>query len=45
MRLESTKLAMPVLPLAMLAYAWLADKHVHLAGLVVALFFVGFSSM
>ena len=45
MRLESTKLAMPILPISILAYAWMADKHVHIAGLVVALFFAGLSSM
>ena len=45
MRLESTKLAMPFLPAAMLAYAWMADKKVHVAGLVVTLFFLGLSSM
>jgi len=36
---------MPFLPASVLAYAWMADKHVHVAGLVVALFFVGFSSI
>jgi hypothetical protein len=45
MRLESTKLAMPLLPISILAYAWMADKHVHVAGLAIALFFVGLSSM
>jgi len=45
MRLESTKLAMPFLPASILAYAWAADKHVHIAGLVVTLFFVGLSSI
>ena len=44
MRLESAKVAMPFLPASVLAYAWTADKHVHIAGLAIALFAVGFSS-
>jgi len=45
MRLKATKLAMPILPASILAYAWMADKHIHIAGIVVALFFVGLSSI
>ncbi|KAA1473796.1 MFS general substrate transporter [Dentipellis sp. KUC8613] len=45
MRLESTKPAMPFFPLAVVAYGWLAEKHVHIAALCVALFFSGFFSV
>ncbi|KZS93595.1 MFS general substrate transporter, partial [Sistotremastrum niveocremeum HHB9708] len=45
MRLESTKLCMFLLPPSVIAYAWMAQKHVHIAGLVVALFFSGFASI
>jgi hypothetical protein len=45
MRLESTKPAMVFLPLSVVAYAWLAQKHVHVASLCTALFFIGFFSM
>ncbi|GJJ15744.1 hypothetical protein Clacol_010022 [Clathrus columnatus] len=44
-RLESTKPMMFVLPPALIAYAWMAEKHVDIAGICVALFFVGLSSI
>lgn len=44
-RLESTKFMMFVLPPSLIAYAWMAEKHVNIAGISVALFVVGFSSM
>ncbi|KAN0130193.1 Major facilitator superfamily domain containing protein [Lactarius tabidus] len=42
MRLESTKPAMVFLPLSVIAYAWLAQEHIHVASLCTALFFIGF---
>lgn len=45
MRLESTKLAMPGLPCAVLGYAWVAQKHVHVSAVCVMLFLVGFFSV
>ena len=45
MRIESTKPAAVALPLACIAYAWLAQKHVHIAALCISLFFSGFFSM
>ena len=45
MRLQSTKVAMLFLPLSVIAYAWLAEKHTHIAPICVALFFAGFFSM
>jgi len=36
---------MPFLPISVLAYAWMANQHVHIAGLIVALFFIGFTSI
>ena len=45
MRLESTKPAALFLPLACIAYAWLAQKHAHVAALCIALFLLGFCSM
>jgi hypothetical protein len=42
MRLESTKPAMVFLPLSAIAYAWLAQEHIHVASLCTALFFIGF---
>jgi len=45
MRLESTKPAAVVLPLSCIAYAWLAQKHVHVSTLCISLFFSGFFSM
>lgn len=45
MRLESTKLAMPGLPLAVLGYAWVAQEHVHISAVCVMLFLVGFFSV
>lgn len=44
MRLESTKLAMVLLPPAVIAYAWLAQERVHVASLCVVLIFIGFFS-
>ncbi|OXB38019.1 hypothetical protein J007_02246 [Cryptococcus neoformans] len=43
MRLRSTVLAMPILVASFLAYAWTAEEKVHIAALVVCLFFAGFS--
>ncbi|THH21574.1 hypothetical protein EW146_g47 [Bondarzewia mesenterica] len=42
MRLQSTKPAMFFLPLPVIAYAWLIDKHTHIAPICIALFFSGF---
>lgn len=43
MRLRSTVLAMPILIASFLVYAWTAQEKVHIAALVVSLFFAGFS--
>ena len=45
MRLKSTKPAMIFLPLFVIAYAWLAQKRVHVASLCTTLFFIGFFLM
>ncbi|KAH7923829.1 MFS general substrate transporter [Leucogyrophana mollusca] len=42
MRLESTKLAMLWLPPSVLGYAWVCQKHVHIAAVCVMLFLSGF---
>jgi hypothetical protein len=44
-RLHSTTPLMPVLVGSLLAYAWMSDKKVHIAGICAVLFLVGFSSM
>ncbi|KIJ54897.1 hypothetical protein M422DRAFT_153520 [Sphaerobolus stellatus SS14] len=44
-RLKSTKPMILVLPAFLVAYAWMAEKKVNVAGLCVALFFIGFSSI
>ena len=36
---------MPLLVASFLVYAWTADKHVNIAGIVVSLFFAGLSIM
>lgn len=43
MRLESTTIAMLLLPLLVIAYAWTAHFHVHVAAVVIILFFSGFT--
>ncbi|ORY32921.1 major facilitator superfamily domain-containing protein [Naematelia encephala] len=45
MRLQSTVIGMPLVISAFLAYGWCADKHVHIAGIVVTLFFCGMGLM
>ncbi|CAE6434345.1 unnamed protein product [Rhizoctonia solani] len=45
MRLQSTKPAMMFLPFFVIAYAWMCEKHVHIAGPVVVLFFSGFCAI
>jgi hypothetical protein len=42
MRLESTKPAMVFLPLLAIAYAWFAQKRMHVTSLCTALFLIGF---
>lgn len=44
-RLRAAFPCLPLLPLSVIAYAWLAAEHVHIAALVVALFLVGFTSI
>ncbi|KAI0030266.1 major facilitator superfamily domain-containing protein, partial [Vararia minispora EC-137] len=44
-RLVSTKGALLFFPLPVIAYGWLAQEHVHVAALCVALFFSGFFSI
>ncbi|WVQ81733.1 hypothetical protein IAT38_003858 [Cryptococcus sp. DSM 104549] len=41
MRLKSTVIAMPVMIASFLAYAWCAQERVHIAGIVITLFFAG----
>ncbi|CAG7852154.1 SubName: Full=Uncharacterized protein {ECO:0000313/EMBL:CCA72097.1} [Serendipita indica DSM 11827] len=43
MRLNSTKPVMIILPPTILAFAWTCQKHTHIAGPVVSLFFAGFA--
>ncbi|WVQ73955.1 hypothetical protein IAR50_003536 [Cryptococcus sp. DSM 104548] len=43
MRLKATVIAMPFLLASFLAYAWTAQEKVHIAGIVVCLFFCGFA--
>ncbi|ODO09168.1 hypothetical protein I350_02768 [Cryptococcus amylolentus CBS 6273] len=45
MRLKATVVMMPVLIASFLAYAWTAQEKVHIAGIVVCLFFCGFSQL
>ncbi|CAE6504430.1 unnamed protein product [Rhizoctonia solani] len=45
MRLQSTKPAMIFLPFFVVAYAWMCEKHVSIAGPVVVLFFSGFCAI
>ena len=42
MRLQSTRLVMPILPLAVVAYAWITNEKLHWAGAVATLFVSGF---
>lgn len=44
MRLRSTLPVMPLLPPAVVAYAWMCHYHTHIAGPVVMLFIAGFSA-
>lgn len=45
MRLESTKVAMWWLPPVVVGYAWVCQKHVHIAAVCTMLFFGGFFSI
>lgn len=45
MRLKATVFFMPLLVASFLTYAWTADQHVNIAGIVVSLFFAGLSIM
>ena len=45
MRLKSTIIGMPLLVASFLTYAWTAGEKVNIAGIVVSLFFAGFSLM
>ncbi|KAF9517241.1 hypothetical protein BS47DRAFT_1339996 [Hydnum rufescens UP504] len=45
MRLRSTLVVMGLLPPCVLAYAWMCQMKVHVAGPVVMLFFAGFSAI
>ncbi|KAG1876802.1 MFS general substrate transporter [Suillus tomentosus] len=44
MRLESSKLVMPWVPLSVIGYAWVCEKHVNVAVICVMLVLVGFTS-
>ncbi|KAF8713191.1 MFS general substrate transporter, partial [Rhizoctonia solani] len=45
MRLQSTRPALIFLPFFVIAYAWMCEKHVNIAGPVVVLFFSGFCAI
>lgn len=45
MRLESSKLAMLWLPLTVIGYAWVCEKHVNVAVICIMLVLIGFTSM
>ncbi|KII84166.1 hypothetical protein PLICRDRAFT_373056 [Plicaturopsis crispa FD-325 SS-3] len=45
MRLQSTKIMMPLLPFAVAGYAWSCQKHLHIAAICIMLFLAGFFSM
>lgn len=45
MRLESSKLAMLWLPPFVVGYAWVCEKHVHVAVICIMLIFIGFTSI
>ncbi|KAK8864593.1 hypothetical protein IAR55_001843 [Kwoniella newhampshirensis] len=45
MRLKATFIAMPFIVASFLTYAWCAEEKVHIAGIVVSLFFAGASLM
>ncbi|KAG2344357.1 MFS general substrate transporter [Suillus weaverae] len=45
MRLESSTLGMLWLPLAVIGYAWVCEKHVNVAVICVMLVLIGFSSI
>ncbi|KAG1776354.1 major facilitator superfamily domain-containing protein [Suillus placidus] len=45
MRLESSKLAMLWLPLSVIGYAWVCEKHVNVAVICVMLVLIGFTSI
>ncbi|KAG1823581.1 major facilitator superfamily domain-containing protein [Suillus subaureus] len=45
MRLESSKLAMLWLPPFVVGYAWVCEKHVHVAVICIMLLLIGFSSI
>ena len=45
MRLESSKLAMLWLPPSVIGYAWVCEKHAHVAAICTMLVLIGFSSM
>ena len=45
MRLKSTMIGMPLMVASFLSYAWTAGETVEIAGIIVSLFFCGFSLM
>ncbi|KAG2109874.1 major facilitator superfamily domain-containing protein [Suillus discolor] len=44
MRLESSKLVMPLVPLSVIGYAWVCEKHVNIVVICVMLVLIGFTS-
>ncbi|KAI0345658.1 vacuolar DHA amino acid exporter [Trametopsis cervina] len=42
MRLESTKWFLPMIPLSLVAYGWMSEKHVNIGGICAILFIIGF---
>lgn len=44
-RLKSTLPALPLIPLSVIAYGWLAQYKCHIASICIALFFCGFLSI
>ena len=45
MRLQSTLLFLPLLPLSVIAYGWVCERHVHVAAICVMLFLSGLFCM
>ncbi|RPD56171.1 vacuolar DHA amino acid exporter [Lentinus tigrinus ALCF2SS1-7] len=45
MRLQSTMIFMPFLPVSVIAYGWVCERHVHVAAICVMLFLSGLFSI
>lgn len=45
MRLKSATFGLMFLPLSIIGYGWVCDRHIHIAALCVLLFASGFFTM